>query len=101
MVAPDPPQTLLSFVRKNGKIPEGRRGSPWFDDGNIFLFTNDMAFKFYMGVLRKTALWFVGRLQELSDDSVDIVQNHPAIPLGDTSQDLGYFLTALSESCGR
>jgi hypothetical protein len=101
MVASDTHQPLLSFVRRHGRIPEGGQGNQWFADGNIFLFTNDTAFKFYMGLLRDNVAWFEDRLQSLSDDSVDIVVNHPAIPLEDSSEDLAYFLTALSRGCGR
>jgi hypothetical protein len=103
MAAPGTPQSLLSYARKYDKIPEECRGSPWFPDGNIFLFTNDMAFKFYMGFLRApdNAPRFEERLQNLSDDSVDVVHNHPAIQVNDSSEDLGYFLTAISRGCGR
>ena len=103
MAAPGSPQRLLSFARKYGNIPEDSRGNPWFDDGNIFLFTNDKAFKFYMGFLRApdNAPWFDERLQDLSDDSVDVVYDHPAIPLEDSSEDLSYFLAAISKGCGR
>jgi hypothetical protein len=101
MAASDTPQPLLPFVRRHGRIPEGGQGIPWFKDGNILLFTNDTAFKFYMGLLKDNVSWFEDRLQCLSDDSVDVVENHPAIPLDDSSEDLEYFLTALSRGCGK
>jgi len=103
MAARDSPHSLLSFARRYGNIPEDGRGTPWFDDGNIFLFTNDKAFKFYMGFLRApdTAPWFDERLQDLSDDSVDVICDHPAIPVDDSAEDLAYFLIALTKGCGR
>jgi len=103
MAALDGRQPLLSFVRRNGRIPTESRGIPWFPDGNIFLFTEDRAFKFYMGLLRarNTSPWFEQRLQNLSDDSVDLVDNYPAILLDDASRDLGNFLMALSHGCGK
>ena len=103
MVASDCPLSLLSFIRRNGRIPEESRGSPWFEDGTIFLVTNDKVFKFLKGLLltRDTSPWFEERLGDLSDDSVDMVYDYPMIPLDDSSQDLGYFLTAMSDGGGR
>jgi hypothetical protein len=103
MAAPDTPHSLLSHARKYNNIPEDCRGTPWFNDGNIFLFTNDKAFKFYMGFLRApdNAPRFEERLQNLSDDSVDVVYDHPALQVDDSSEDLGYFLTAIYSVSGR
>jgi hypothetical protein len=60
-----------------------------------------MIFMFYKGLLRHHAPWFEDRLLNLSDDSVDFIQNHPAIPVNDSSEDMEYFLSAIFEDPGR
>lgn len=101
MAALGRPKNLLSYARRGGSIPQEGLGAPWFNDGNIFLFTNDRAFKIYMGHLREHAPQFNERLDNFSDDSVDFIQNHPAIAVDDSSDDLAYFLSAIFEGYGR
>ncbi|GLB45498.1 hypothetical protein LshimejAT787_2300580 [Lyophyllum shimeji] len=92
--------TLATLISQRRAVPDDARGSPYFYDGNILLVTHDAAFKSYRGLLISKANWFASTVAGMNDDSVDVVENCPIIPMEDSSQDLSYFLEALLDETG-
>ncbi|KAF8073439.1 hypothetical protein FPV67DRAFT_1477841 [Lyophyllum atratum] len=92
--------SLLTFITRSRGVPEKARRDPYFEDGNILLIVSDAAFKFYKGLLTAKATWFATAVANMTDDTVDVVEDCPVLPLTDASHDLSCFLLALHEDAG-
>lgn len=92
--------TLATLISRQRAVPDDTHGSPYFDDGNILLVTDDAAFKAFRGLLTSKATWFASTVAGMTDDSVDVVENCPVMAMEDSSHDLSCFLNALHDETG-
>ncbi|KAJ7133018.1 hypothetical protein C8R46DRAFT_923764 [Mycena filopes] len=85
---------MASIVIPSTKIiiPERNRGKPWFDDGNVILMSDDMAFRVYKGMVAQHSPMLRAKLEH---GVTDIVDGCPAVQLDDDTTDLSNFLTVI------
>ncbi|KAJ6585167.1 hypothetical protein B0H19DRAFT_1320491, partial [Mycena capillaripes] len=73
-------------------IPEQNRGKPWFQDGNIIIMAETMAFKVYKGMVSQHSSLLRDKLE---NEVAEIIEGCPAIQLDDSTADLSNFLTVI------
>ncbi|KAJ7486039.1 hypothetical protein B0H11DRAFT_1721850 [Mycena galericulata] len=73
-------------------IPECNRGTPWFDDGNVIVMSQNLAFRVYKGIVGQ----YSPLLREmLETKATEIIGGCPAIQLDDPTVDISSFLTVI------
>ncbi|KZP16978.1 hypothetical protein FIBSPDRAFT_1047099 [Athelia psychrophila] len=71
------------------------RSTPWFEDGNIILETEQTQFKVFRGILAANSAIFCDMFAAAEPDSQGLVEGCPVVHLGDKPDDLRYVLEAL------
>ncbi|KAF9457436.1 hypothetical protein BDZ94DRAFT_1227883, partial [Collybia nuda] len=94
-----PPPSPRTAMRP---ISPSMRGTPWFEDGNILISSGDgeSVFKLYTGLLMYSSAHFEERLNGLSGDTTEVIDNCEKIEMDkdDSTRDLSHFFQAMH--CG-
>lgn len=93
---------LSSFPVDGGCVPEQNRGIPWFDDGNIILLAENVAFKVYRGLLSHHSIVFADLFAPpLPETGTEMMEDCPVVTLHDSVHDLANFLEAIHDGYSR
>jgi hypothetical protein len=72
-----------------------KRGTPWFDDGNIVLEAEQMQFRVYRGILSENSVIFKDMFNLSRPGSEAEVEGCPVVHLSDRADDLRMVLEVL------
>ena len=83
----------LSTVSLSGAVK--RDAEPWFDDGNIILVAQDVAFRIYRCLLAAQSTVFADMFASASPSSDECMDGCPVVHVSDPSEDLAHLLRVL------
>ena len=70
----------------------------WYNDGNVVILAEDIAFRVYQGILSSVSPLFADLFSLPQPDGLEMIDGCPVVHMSDSPTDLRHFLSIVTKS---